>query len=270
MSDTSNLAALNRGDSKQPRRRKPALRSLLILSIFVLGTAAVFLLVFGDKLRPRIPVETGTVLLLESAEDTQSSPGRPRAIAQASGWIEADPYAVHVPVKTDGYVESVEVLAGDTVKAGQVVARLDSMDHWHKANILSNRLEEARANEAIAEAALVRAQTELPNASAKLQAARAWLHEAGDRLKRLDKLNAEDRSESELISAQRDLQTRKVSLERAQAEEATARVSVTQREAELRKARSNSKVVQAELDFEGNPMPAQSRPGKCVDPYRRW
>jgi len=126
----------------------------------VLGYAA------RSALRPAVGVWVAPVVALPRAPaDTAgaSSAGAPPVIlAQAPGWIEADPYFVIVPALTGGVVKEVLVLEGQPVEAGQVVARLIDDDARLEVRRLSAELA-ARAAEverakAARDAALARAQ----------------------------------------------------------------------------------------------------------------
>jgi RND family efflux transporter MFP subunit len=73
---------------------------------------------------------------------------------QAPGWVEADPFPIAVSALADGVVKEVLALEGQTVKVGDVVARLVDED---------------------AKLALARAEAELDDRTARLEAAqRNW------------------------------------------------------------------------------------------------
>jgi len=79
---------------------------------------------------------------------------------QAPGWLEAEPFAVACSALADGVLASVEVLEGDRVEAGQVVARLVDAD----AALRLRRVEAEHAF-AIAEVDLARAERDAAQAS---------------------------------------------------------------------------------------------------------
>ncbi|MEM7629752.1 MAG: efflux RND transporter periplasmic adaptor subunit [Planctomycetota bacterium] len=70
----------------------------------------------------------------QSSDQTQgSSPTRlseaaPSVTVQAPGWLEADPFFIAATALADGIVESIEVLEGDRVERGQIVAQLVAED----------------------------------------------------------------------------------------------------------------------------------------------
>ncbi len=120
-----------------------------------------------------------------SAAMSESQPNASAAVVQAPGWLEADPYLVAASGLADGIVESVAVLEGDRVEAGQVVARLVS--------------EDSRLRLRSAESALARARAVLSDAEAERRAAGLnWEHPIG--LER-----AVDASRAALAEAQADL-----------------------------------------------------------------
>lgn len=114
-------------------------------SALALGFAFLLLASASDSLAPAIEVEA--VAAVERAGGGRAAGS---AIVQAAGWIEADPYLVHATALTDGVVESILVLEGDRVEAGQVVARLIPDDA--RLTLQRARAELARHESALAEA----------------------------------------------------------------------------------------------------------------------
>ena len=45
-------------------------------------------------------------------------------VAQASGWVEPDPYPIYVTALSDGVIEKLLVLEGDKIEADQVIAEM--------------------------------------------------------------------------------------------------------------------------------------------------
>ncbi len=137
-----------------PRRRWKT-RLLLPGGIFV-AASATLLYAAGDVLRPGLPVRVVPVIV-KAAQSVAAG----QVVAQAPGWVEADPFPIAVSALTDGVVDDVLVLEGESVRAGQVVARLVP--------------DEARLALARAEAELAQRQAELKAAEAVLAAAqRNW------------------------------------------------------------------------------------------------
>lgn len=156
-----------------PARRRPLLR-IGVPAAVVLALAAVVLVAAREVLRPVVPVPVHAVVFDPSAPDaalvTLESEGDAGAVApggagrfvaprrgvgasvQAPGWLEADPYLFAVSALADGVVEEMLVLEGESVEAGQVVARLVADD---------------------AELALVAAEAAVADAAAAREMARA-------------------------------------------------------------------------------------------------
>lgn len=92
---------------------------------------------------------------------------------QAAGWLEPEPYYTAVSALADGIIERIEVLEGEGVEAGAVVARLVSRD---------SELRLARAEAALlaAEAELAAAQTEWDEPTARVRAVEVTEAELAD------------------------------------------------------------------------------------------
>ena len=155
-----------------------------MLLLFLLGIAALAALLFGDRLRPRIAVTTTPALYLASGDVTSAAslPATARLIAQASGWIEPDPFPVRVPFKTDGFVDQVLVLEGEAVTQGMLIATLDASNHLLRVAML---------------------EADLAMAEAEQRAAAAAVIEATDRVARLRQLGDDDVAAVERIGAER-------------------------------------------------------------------
>lgn len=102
--------------------------------------------------RPVARVEVARVLpevsLVTQAVDPgaeTAEPDSPTRTIQAPGWIEPDPYYTAVSALADGVVESIHVLEGESVKAGQLVAHLVSEDAELGLAQAEARLETMRA-----------------------------------------------------------------------------------------------------------------------------
>ncbi|MFG0306749.1 MAG: efflux RND transporter periplasmic adaptor subunit [Phycisphaerales bacterium JB040] len=85
------------------------------------------------------------------AESTQApaDPERGRnstQTVQAPGWLEAEPYTVACTALADGVVESIEVLEGDRVERGDVIARLVAEDSELRLRVAEAELASARAS----------------------------------------------------------------------------------------------------------------------------
>lgn len=117
---------------------KRSLAWLLPLAL-ILGFIIIIGLLFGERLVPRLEVNTAPAVTLKLGDKTTipvpyeqkplSPAKKPRSVKgdmifQASGWIEPDPYVTYVSTLVNGIVDEVHVLSGDTVQKGQLLATL--------------------------------------------------------------------------------------------------------------------------------------------------
>ena len=146
----------------RPRRLAVAIPTgVLVALTAVVGWTA------WPLIRPAREVEVAQAVFDRSALQQQSDePGNNTPdvpTVQAAGWLEAEPFYVACTALADGIVERVEVLEGERVEKGQVVARLVAEDS-------KIRLRRAEAELSAAEARLASAQAE------REAARRAWDH----------------------------------------------------------------------------------------------
>lgn len=121
--------------------------------LLLLGTTlGLFLWVGYETLIPSIPVQVAPVV----PKQVQGSKAQ-TTVVQAAGWVEADPYLIHITALTDGIVQEVYVLEGSFVKKGQLLVQMIEEDA---------RLELRRA-----EAILLNKQAELELAQAEERSA---------------------------------------------------------------------------------------------------
>jgi len=90
-----------------------------------------------------------------------SSAGAP--VTQASGWVEADPYATNATALIDGIVRTVDVLEGARVRAGDVLATLVDDDARLAVLRAGAEVQQADAELEVARAQHTAAQTEWEN-----------------------------------------------------------------------------------------------------------
>lgn len=109
------------------------------------------------------PVSVLPALMPPAPQPVQSAadpaPRRSTATVQAPGWLEAQPFYTACPALADGVVAEILAFEGDSVEAGQVVARLVADD-------AALALARADAELAAAEASLISAGAELIAAQA--------------------------------------------------------------------------------------------------------
>jgi len=136
MTDESRLGELRRepiglqadapGAARTPVPR-PTMRwktRILLPGAILLSVAALLAYSAGDVWSPATVVDVLPVVVKSSARGVSGG----GVVAQGPGWVEPNPFAVSVPALASGIVSEVLVLEGQTVRAGQVVARLIDAD----------------------------------------------------------------------------------------------------------------------------------------------
>lgn len=115
------------------------------------------LLIFtaGRQLLPRQPV---TVLPVIVKRVAVQQPGT--VLFQAPGWVEPRPSAIKVTSLTSGILEELSVVAGQTVKQGEVIGRLNEADLLlqveHHRNLIKVREADVARAQAERDAAIAR------------------------------------------------------------------------------------------------------------------
>lgn len=164
------------------------------------GIAVVLLVAAWSTVTPAIQVDTELAIHKTVASQTAGT-----VLVQAAGWIESDPYPIHITSLASGVVETILVLEGETVAAGQVMARLVPDD----ARLLHQR---AVAELAAWQAAVAEAESRLEAATASwnnpvernraVAVATAAVAEIAARIARTEA--ERDRQQAELEQAQRN------------------------------------------------------------------
>ena len=150
--------ALDRRQRAEPRRsRRRVVSRYLLPAAIGIGFAAMLGWAARDQFLPRKPV-TVVPVVMTRAEVRQA--GTP--LFQAAGWIEPRPTPVLVTALAEGVVEELLVVDGQSVEAGQPVAKLIDID----ARLA---LQEAEAELALREAETASARAELRAAKLRLQ-----------------------------------------------------------------------------------------------------
>jgi HlyD family secretion protein len=147
---------------------------------------------------------------------------------------------VEVGTEVSGTIETVAVNFNDRVKAGQVLAKLDT--DTLEAQVLKSQaaLESARANLLQAQASVIEARNELK------------------RLKHVQELSGGK------VPSRHDLDTAEATLKRAQAEEATAKAQIAEAEATLRVNQTNLDKAVICSPINGIVLERKVEPGQTV------
>lgn len=146
---------IERGQKKieKPRRSRRSNSRLLVPSVILL----MFLTLVAWAMRDRLIVRRQvTVVPLHVSRLEQQREGTP--LFQAAGWVEPRPTATNIAALTEGVVSELLVVEGQSVDAGQPVAKLLDTD----AHL---SLREAENNLSLKEAELQFAQAELKSAN---------------------------------------------------------------------------------------------------------
>lgn len=140
-----------------PPKRRWLTRFLLPLAV-LLATSALILYAARDVIRPATEVATTRAVAVAAISDNTAqtpsvSQSSSTVVAQAPGWVEPDPYPIYASGLANGVVESVHVLEGEAVKAGQLLVKLVADD-------AQLALKQAQAQLAMAQATLTAAQAD--------------------------------------------------------------------------------------------------------------
>lgn len=237
--------------ARPPRPAYPWTTRLLVPGLLLVAFAALLAYTARGTFVPAADVQVVPVVVRSVPGRATAVPGTPdasasggAAVAQASGWVEPDPYPVVVNALAEGVVREILVLEGDAVEEGQPVARLISDD---------------------AALALGRAEATLRRAQAQLDAARTRWENPVDRQEavataearvaetqaKLEKLKSDidvaaaQFDEAEILFQQIDATRRRDAS--SEVEYVTARQRMTARRAALAAARAQQPVLEAQL-----------------------
>lgn len=198
---------------------------------------------------------------------TQTTPPRGGKTVQAPGWLEAEPFYVAATALADGVIKSIDVLEGDKVNKGQVIARMIDDDSKLRVQQAEAELATAQSdvlsaqatltaaqqnwNEPIAlerafetsQAAVAEAQAELAQLPALIQEAQAESQRFDEELELIEESHAANAaSETELIVAKQRAAGAKARVTSLQAREPLLQAKVKRFEAEQRAAARDLKL----------------------------
>lgn len=148
LNDLSKLR-IDRNRESNSDESQASRKYLFLFGGVAVAAVAVFILFFRGTFASSVEVKTFTV--------TAISPAQADAVLTASGYVVAQRQAA-VASKGTGRLVYLGVEEGDQVKAGQIIARLESND-------VAAMLAQARANLAVAKAHLPQSQADLQEAT---------------------------------------------------------------------------------------------------------
>ncbi len=268
--ETQDLSALRRGalgpEGRAPEDRVPQpKRSFATRVLLPVGAVVAFLGLLAWAGRDLIGRTVDVRVIPVVSKKLAGMPG-PGVTTQAAGWIEPDPFPVHVTALTEGVVSEVLVLDGERVERDQVVARLVPDDARlalakAEANLESAKREveiaDARAagagsayDQAIdrrRESGVAAAEHAMAVADAKsaVQEHLAEVARAAQAAEVLDRAERDLRAgaiaEIEVVKMRREAEAMKLAAAAAEARAAAAASKVTASEASLRAANDGAK-----------------------------
>lgn len=231
LAEQSDLSKLRiaRGDAplRAPRRVRRWLAWFSIAVIFVGGAAALYMRAAGGA----IEVEQTTVNL--------AYPYQSLTVLNASGYVVAQRKAA-VASKASGRLEWLGVQEGSVVKAGQIIARLESQD-------VAAARDQAAANVKVARANVEQARAELQDAK-----------RAADRSAELLRQNFVSQSAHDTAVARQD---------RGQAALRAAQAAVSVAEANLRSAQVGFDQTVIRAPFDGVVLTKNANVGDTITPF---
>lgn len=246
-----------------PEERKVASRDWRTLFakslpwLMLVGFLILLASIFGERLIPARELNiTSVVTVRQSAEDAQQAmpdqskeivdPYQSSMLFQASGWVEPDPYPVMATALVDGVVERVNVLEGDKVEEGEILATLIDEDAELDLETAKSRLAslEAQANSHHWHTDVIEAKIE--SLRKEVAAAEARKSESADLARRMENITSGSVSEREIARARLELATREAEVE-ALAVTESEMVAELQRVGEM-VADFDAKVREAETD----------------------
>jgi multidrug efflux pump subunit AcrA (membrane-fusion protein) len=212
-------------DPARPRR----IPAWLLPTGLLVGFVVVFLILFGSRLLPALPVQTVPVITLRTAQaefnhqpstsaNRQSGQTTGSLLFQASGWVEPDPFTIYVPTLVDGVVNEVLILEGQTVKKDQLLATLVDDDALLDVEEAERRIKSTESGRTAhcAEIPIIKARQAAARESIAAEEAR--LAQFVDTAKRLEAVNSGAVSEGDLIKAQLQVTAQEAAVAQARSE----------------------------------------------------
>ncbi len=241
----------------------------------LMGFLALLAVLFGDRLIPARALTIATVVTVrqggEVADAISDPPSVPSQVPsdvrppedvfdgamlfQASGWIEPDPYPVMATALVDGIIKTVEVLEGEDVQAGQLLATLVDDDARLDLDTARNQLASLRSQAAAQGHEVAVAEAEIASLGKQVTAARARRDETADLADRLERSAASSAgsvAEREVARNRLELATREAEIEALAVTEAELKAKLrqleeTSRDYEARIAEAETEVARRKL-----------------------
>ena len=258
MVQTSDLYTKSGGGEAPPKKSKQSLQRLAKCLPIALLLAFLLLLalLFGDRFVPARELQIETVVTQRS----QQTAGNPttnnqasakdfssKALFQASGWIEADPLPFHVPALNDGFVETVHVLEGESVSAGQLLARLVDDDAQLDLETAQSRQREKAAALLEMEAIVRTTDAALQRLGEEVEIEEARLEELRDDETRLLAVGSKSVSEQEIAKSRLRVLTQRAVIQALEARHGELEAELSARSAAVERTRHELQSAQTDV-----------------------
>lgn len=252
LDDLKNTTNVPASGSQSPSPRKRSFSWLLPVGL-VLGFLLIFGLLFGNRLIPATEVKTAPIITIRSGETDQqpsepkeASPekhvtGKGQLLFQASGWIEPDPYTVHVPTLVNGVVAEIHALEGQSVKKGDLLATLIDDDARLDVQTAERNLASLRKKIAAHCTGFEVIKAEMMASRRTAEAIGTQVDEARDTFSRLTKLSAGSVSKQKVVQA-------RLAVERQLAKLAESQADIPRLEAQQVRLSSEEDAMKAQLE----------------------
>lgn len=187
----------------------------------LVGFLLIFALLFRDRLIPAKSVEVFSAIGIEenikSVTPKASTNIAGKLMFQASGWIEPDPLPIKATALTDGIVDSVNVLEGELVKKGDLLATLIRIDTQLERDGMAAKLADMKASFDAHCVGTQLAMQKIEVEKAGLAIAEADAEEACDKLRRYERLSRRAITEDEMLATRLNQKRRLAEVDAAKA-----------------------------------------------------
>lgn len=117
-------------------------KTRIFLPFFIFFSIGTLLFIAGYE--TFLPVTTVTVSPVIPKQTQGSQAGT--TVVQAAGWVQADPYLIHISALADGIVQDVFVLEGESVKKDQLLVQMISEDAELELRYAESNVQEKEAD----------------------------------------------------------------------------------------------------------------------------
>ncbi len=244
---------------------------IVVPGSIVLAVGSLLIANSWHALRPAIDVQVvpavftnaGSAIIPVQGQHAETSPPRNGVTVQAPGWLEADPYLTACTALADGVVQTIEVLEGQPVEQGQIVARLVPDDAALALRRAEADVATAQAEVRLAEVDRAAAQDDWDHPIERERAVAAAKATAAETQATLAQLPALVDAEQAKLAGQKEELTRAESALQSGAatdiEVIILRKAVDAQAASLQALRDRKAIIRAQLDRERAEVVASQR-----------